>query len=162
MASRKERIWIEEYLRCWNATEAARRADYKWPRRIGSRKLAKFETEIQERIDELVMSADETLVRLSEIARGTWGEYICPDGSVDVTRMVGDGKAYLLRKISDSRYGRRIEFCDMQAALEKIGRAHGLFVERREISGPDRGPIPIREEVIEIIIERPSDEPVAD
>lgn len=141
MTSRKERVWLEEYLKCWNATEAARRADYAWPRRMGSRKLQKFEAEIQARIDRLTMSADEVLVRLSEIASGAHGDYINGSGQVDLHRMVEDDKAHLIKKIRDTRHGKSIEFCDMQGALQLLGKHHRLFVERHEITGRDGGPV---------------------
>jgi len=141
MASAKERVWLEEYLKCWNASEAARRADYAWPGKMGTRKLAKFENEIQERIDQLVMSADEALVRLSELARGEWSGYIREDGSVDIAALVRAGKAHLVSKIRDTPHGKSIEFCDMQRALEQIGKAHGIFVDRTEITGGGGGPI---------------------
>lgn len=38
--NRKRRVFIEEYLKCWNATEAARVAGYKHPDRQGSRLLS--------------------------------------------------------------------------------------------------------------------------
>ena len=135
MASQKERVWLEEYLKCWNATEAARRAGYKWPRRIGSRKLGKFSGDIQERIDQLVMSANETLIRLSEIARGAWSDYIQEDGNIDVARMVQDRKAHLVHKATDTKYGKSVEFCDMQHALVQIGKHHGLFMDKHEHKG---------------------------
>ena len=135
MTSRKEKVWLEEYLKCWNATEAARRADYAWPRRMGSRKLAKFEDEIQERVDELVMSADEALLRLSELARGEWAPYILGNGAVDIEGLVQDGKAHLIHRIRETKYGQDIEFCDMQRAIEQICRVHKLFVDRTEHSG---------------------------
>jgi phage terminase small subunit len=160
VTSKKEKAWLEEYLRCWNATEAARRAGYKWPNKMGPRKLAKFEDEIQERIDELVMSADEALVRLSELARGEWAPYIKANGSVDIAQMIEDDKIHLVHRIKDTKYGLDIEFCDMQRAIEKIGKAHGLFVDRQEITGEDGGPI--KQTITEIIVEHPADakEPV--
>lgn len=143
MTSAKEKVWLEEYLQCWNASEAARRANYAWPGKMGTRKLAKFEDEIQERIDQLVMSADEALVRLSELARGEWSEYILPTGAVDIEGLVKDGKAHLVSKIRDTKYGKSIEFCDMQRALEQIGKAHGIFVDRTEITGAEGGALEI-------------------
>lgn len=128
-------------MKCWNATEAARRAEYKWPRRIGTRLLDKFQGEIQERINELVMSADESLVRMSEIARGVWAEYIQADSSVDMAALVRDGKAHLIKAIKPTKYGSTIEFCDMQKAIEMIGRAHQIYVSRTELTGADGGPV---------------------
>ena len=139
--TKKERVWLEEYLQCWNGTEAARRAGYKWPDRIGTQKMTKFADQIQARIAEKVMSADEALVRLSEIARGTWAEYLGPTGSVDIAGMVEDGKAHLISKVADNQYGKRIEFCDMQGALNSIGKKHGLFIEKHEVTGKDGGPL---------------------
>lgn len=134
MASRKERVWLEEYLKCWNATEAARRAQYKWPDKIGTRKLAKFSDEIEARIDELVMSADEALVRLSEIARGEYAAYLLPDGAIDFERMIRDGKGHLVHKLRDTREGKSVEFYDMQKALVDIGRHHQLFTDRMDVT----------------------------
>jgi phage terminase small subunit len=39
MLTAKQKVWIEEYLRSLNATDAARRAGYKHPHTIGSRNL---------------------------------------------------------------------------------------------------------------------------
>jgi len=134
MTSRKEKVWLEEYLQCWNATEAARRAGYKWPRRLGSRKLAKFEDEIQERIDELAMSADEALLRLAQIARGEYAEYITEDGQIDIVGLVRDNKAHLIQKIRPTKYGEAYEFYDMQKALVDIGRHHQLFTDKVDVT----------------------------
>ena len=135
MASKKERIWLNEYLTCWNATEAARLAGYKWPNKVGPRKLTKFREDIQQRIDAKVMTADEALVRLSEMARGEWGKYITEGGTLDITQLVEDGKGYLVKKIRETRDGREYEFYDAQRALVDIAKAHGVFVERHEQKG---------------------------
>lgn len=66
----KERIWLNEYLKCWNATEAARRAGYKSPEKQGWQKKEKFADEIKKRVNDIAMSAEERLITLSEIARG--------------------------------------------------------------------------------------------
>ena len=136
MVSSKERIWLEEYLKCWNASEAARRAGYRWPKNIGSRKLAKFAPEIKARLAKQVMSADEALARMAELARGGWTEYITLDGGLDIARMVSDDKAYLIAEIRDTiQSGRVYKFPNMQRALEKIGDQHGLFVTRHRVDG---------------------------
>lgn len=129
MASKKEKVWLREYLKCWNATEAARRAGYKWPNKVAWQKLEKFREEIADEIDRKVMGADEALARLSEIARGVYSEYIKPDGTVDIASMVEDDRAHLISKVYDTQYGKRFEFVDMQSALRDIGKAHGIFRE---------------------------------
>lgn len=132
MASHKESIWLNEYLRCWNATEAARRADYKWPNKVGPKKIEKFRDKIQQRLSEAAMGADEVLARLAEIARGEHGQYITETGSVNFVQLVEDGKAYLIKSIRDTAQGKSIEFYDGQKALVDIGRHHQLFTDRLE------------------------------
>jgi len=130
MASKKQRVWLEEYLKCWNATEAARRANYTHPNKRGPENLAKFKAEISERLDEVVMSADEVLARLAEQARCEYATYIGDDGKVDLAQLKADDKMYLVKCIKETRYGQQVEFYDGQTALVQIGKHHGLFVDR--------------------------------
>ena len=135
--TKKRRVFIEEYLKCWNATEAARRAGYKHPNVYGPTlvNLSEIKEIIDARIAELTMEADEVLLRLSEIARGEHAKYILEDGKIDVARMVQDDKAYLIVKIRELQHGgKHIEFCDMQKALVDIGRHHGLFQEHVDVT----------------------------
>jgi len=78
--TRKQQIFIDEYLKCWNAAEAARRAGYsvKTAYSIGHELLNKPEVEaaIQARLEEVHMGADETLQRLADMARGDMGEFL--------------------------------------------------------------------------------------
>lgn len=142
--TKKRRVFIEEYLKCWNATEAARRADYKHPNVYGPTlvNLSEIKEIIDARVEELTMEADEVLLRLSEIARGEYAKYIHEDGTVDIAKMVRDEKAYLIVKIRELQHGgRHIEFCDMQKALVDIGKHHKLFTDSLELSG---GPLVIQ------------------
>ena len=80
----KRRVFIEEYLRCWNATEAARRAEYKHPRRQGARLLSfvDIQKEVERRIEEKAMGANEVLNRLAEQARGDIDECLTTDHGI--------------------------------------------------------------------------------
>jgi len=74
----KRIAFVEHYLACWNASEAARRAGYK-QRNEGHRLLtnADIQAHIKERLAEVTMSADEVLQRLAEIARNLdSGDYL--------------------------------------------------------------------------------------
>lgn len=64
--------FVEEYLRCWNASEAARRAEYAYPGTEGHRllQIAEIQEYIKVRLAEVAMSADEVLQRLADKARG--------------------------------------------------------------------------------------------
>lgn len=138
----KRRVFVEEYLTCWNATEAARRAEYKYPRRQGSRLLTFVDVQelIKERISQKAMSADEVLLRLAEHARGDISKFIKEGGGIDWVAVAEHGG--LVKSITHTA-GRqsRIEIYDAQSALGLLGKAHGLFRERHELTGLGGGPI---------------------
>lgn len=134
----KQTVFVEEYLRCWNSSEAARRAGYNGKANvIGPRLLAdvSIKAQIDERIAELKMSTDEVLIRLAEQARGSLGEF------TDVKLMddlKDHPKAHLIKHLTTDvyedkggklHYKTRFELYDAQAALVHIGKAHGLFKE---------------------------------
>lgn len=136
--TKKRRAWLEEYLHCWNATEAARRVDYKHPNTQGPRLLLDvgIQAEIQQRLDELKMSADEVLIRLSEMGRADISEFINNYGGIDWGKV--RDKGYLVKKVRHNKgKNSEIELHDAQSALALIGKHHGLFVERQEITGKD-------------------------
>lgn len=130
----KQKLFVEAYLECWNATEAARRAKYAYPNTQGPRLLVHVGIRkiIQERLSAKAMSADEVLMRLAEQARGDISDFIRSHGAIDWDAV--HAKGYLVKKIRHtSGKESAIELHDAQAALEKIGRAHGLFIDRQKI-----------------------------
>jgi phage terminase small subunit len=158
----KQTVFVEEYLKCWNSSEAARRAGYNGrSNQIGSRLLTNVDikAEIDARIAELKMSTDEVLVRLADQARGSHADFT----EVNLREDLKDHpKAHLVKTVISDVYedskGKihhklRFELYDAQAALVHIGKAHGLFADRVEHSGPGGGPIPFTE----IIVELPDD-----
>jgi hypothetical protein len=138
VATRKEQVWLEEYLQCWNATEAARRAGYKWPNKYGPTKLAKFADEIAQRLRDKTMDADEVLARLADQARGNLADFIDTSvrgGMPDFESAEKRGLMHLLKSVTWTKDGVRIELYNAQAALVHIGKHLGLFSERHEITG---------------------------
>ena len=136
--NQKQRVFVAEYLRSWNATEAATAAGYAHPRQAGCRLLTHVDisTEIRARINELAMSADEVVTRLAEQARSDIGDFVVVDGdswTLDLQAIKERG--HLVKKIKQGPHGPEIELYDAQAALALLGRTHGLFVDRQEISG---------------------------
>ncbi len=140
--SYKQKAFIEAYLETWNASEAARRAGYAHAWQAGSRMLRNVEVkaEIEQRLGEMAMSANEVLARLSEQARVSMKDFVLP-GTANLDVAALQAKGHLVKSISHTRYGVRIELHDGQAALIQMGKAHNLFVERHELSGPNGGPI---------------------
>ena len=139
--TKKEQAWLAEYFKDFNATAAAQRAGYKWPNKQGPRNKKKFEAQIRDHIAESLMSADEVLLRLGEIARAEHSGYMDASGRVDMRKLVEDGKGHLVRSDKPTAYGRAVEFHDAHAALRDIGKAQGLFRERRELELPDFAPV---------------------
>jgi phage terminase small subunit len=137
--SSKQQAFINEYLKCWNATRAAVGAGYseRTARSIGSENLTKPDivAEIARRKAELMMSADEALARLTEQARAAYSTYFNENGDVDIARMVADGKGHLIKGKKPTRHGDVIEFHDAQTALLNVGKHHGLFTDKTEHSG---------------------------
>ena len=76
----KQKVFVEEYLLDFNATQAALRAGYssRTARSIGGENLTKpdISEAIQARIDDKAMKADEVLLRLAQMARGDLGDFM--------------------------------------------------------------------------------------
>jgi phage terminase small subunit len=146
MASKQQQVFIEHYLQCWNATEAARRAGYseRTARQQGSRLLARDDIAeaIAARLAELKMSSDEVLVRLADHARGSMADFTEVDGhgrlKFDFKKAASANKLHLIREfeILPSEYGVsvRVKLYDAQAALVQLGKHHKLWVERHEVA----------------------------
>jgi phage terminase small subunit len=141
--TKKRKVFIEEYLKCWNGAEAARRAGYKFPRRQASYLLTilDIQEEIERRIAEKVMSADECLIRLAEQARCIYAEYIDKEGKIDLAKIKADGKMHLIAGTKETKYGLQVQFYDGQSALIQIGKHHKLFTDSLELSG---GPLVVK------------------
>lgn len=139
--SAKQQAFVEHYLQCWNASEAARRAGYseKTAAEQGSRLLRNVNVDaaIKARVEELKMSADEVLVRLAEQARGATEEFIVVRAGLpffDWERLQAARKLHLVKKLKYSSDGRpEVEFYDAQAALVHLGRAHSLFTDNVDV-----------------------------
>lgn len=137
----QQRVFVEHYLKCWNASEAARRAGYKSKANvIGSELLAipSIQTLIQERLREMALEANEVLARLGEHARNEVAQYIKVDSHgkpyIDVAVMIKDGKQHLIRGISYNRFGEaEVQIYDAQSALVHLGRHHKLFTDKVEV-----------------------------
>jgi len=109
----KQRIFIDEYLKCFNASEAARRAGYTGaadvigPRLLG---YVGIKSQIDQRLSESQMSADEALQLLAEMARG----------EKPTKKFISDKE--------DS------ETFDTLGAIDKILRVHGRYKDNVDVT----------------------------
>ena len=149
--SNKQKIFINEYVKSWNATKAAIAAGYsaKTATSKASQLLTKvnIKEEIAKRIKDVCMSGDEALKLLSEQARGslddcfdiemvksqrTPGEFI-PNYRLNLVKAKEKGKLHLIKSIMPTANGTRVELYSSQRALEIIAKASGLFDEKIEL-----------------------------
>jgi phage terminase small subunit len=143
--SNKQRVFIEEYLLCWNSSEAVRRSGYTGkPNVVGPRLLANvsISAEIEKRLREKHLSADEVLSRLADMARSDISEFCDIDTPSDLKKETLKGKTHVVKKfkkfVTKGRDGTEyinieLELYDAQAALLNIGKHHGLFVDKIEV-----------------------------
>ena len=139
----RQRKFVEEYLTCWNASEAARRAGYKnRANTAGAQTMSNnvIRSVIKKRLAEAAMSADEVLARLSDQAAASMDDFITivkgGYGRIDFRKAKQLGKMHLLKKYAVTKEGVRIELHDVQGALTQIGRHHGLFKDVIEVEEP--------------------------
>ena len=145
--NKKQTVFVNEYLQCWNAAEAARRAGYsvKTARSYGQQLLTNIDIQeaITQRLDELHMSADEALKLLADMARGDLGEFMDAGTlMLDLRKAKDDGRTGIIKKLKQrtiTKIGKNeededveihdleIELYDKQAAIDKILKVHGEY-----------------------------------
>lgn len=141
----KQRAFVTEYVKDFNATQAALRAGYsdRTARSIGCENLTK--PNIVEAIDnyfaDKVMSANEVLYHLTEIARGDIGQMITRYGEPDLDSAEELGKTSLIQSIktktvvsskddSETHYT-EFKLYDRLRALDLLARFHDLTNKTR-------------------------------
>jgi phage terminase small subunit len=149
----KQQVFIDEYLLSFNATDAAKRAGYseKTAHAMGWENLRKPEikAQIDARLSEVHMSADEAIKRLSDMARGDIGQFMDRLGSLDIQAARDAGITPLIKKIKQrtvTKIGKtdtdqdtethdlEIELYSAQDALDKILKVHGRYTEHVDMT----------------------------
>ncbi len=163
----RQRRFAEEYCVDFNGTRAALRAKYS-PRGVATTahrllRNAKVVTVINDRMDELSMSAAEAQMRLTSIGRGTMESFMdydqpIVDGMPALSLITEEAlqHLHLIKKIEHVetvvkrdgeetvvRRTTKIELHDAMNAQIQLARIRRLFVERKEMSGLDGGAIPV-------------------
>jgi phage terminase small subunit len=143
MGLSKRKIFIDEYLKSWNATEAAKKAGYseKTAYSSGQRLLknVEVEKEIQNRLSASAMSADEVIEAIGEIGRADISDFVEIDDetgrlkNINFAKAKKAGKLNLIKSITPTANGLKIELHDRMRALELMGKHHKLFTENVDI-----------------------------
>lgn len=143
--TKRRRAFVEHYLQCFNATEAAKRAEYspKTAYSIGHEllKIPEVSAAIEARLNELKMQADEVLVRLTDQARGSMADFLRVNEQGDVMfdfkAAKSANKLGLVKKFKKTTRATEsgnvvtieFELYDAQAALVQLGKANGALKE---------------------------------
>jgi phage terminase small subunit len=159
----KQSVFVLEYLKDFNATQAAIRAGYskRTAYSIGQENLKKPEIAqaIKAEITERSMSSEEVITRLSEMARGDLAELmdITPAGYTFALmirdangNLINNPKTKLIKKIKQKTttylakqedgedreiIETELELYSSQEALNTLAKYHGLLVDRTNITG---------------------------
>lgn len=138
--------FVNEYLRCWNATESVRRLGYEGnhPDSVGVTlmKNPKVRAMLKARLDQMRMGADECLARLADIARGTMADFLLigNDGeiTIDIDGAAKAGKLHLVQSFQQTKKGPEIKLYNALEALDKIAKTHALFTENLNVTAKDK------------------------
>ena len=149
----RHELFIIHYLECLNATEAARRAGYKdgpWLRHFAQKLTTKSHIRggIRVGMDAMMMSAEEVLSRISDIARGCIADFLEIDGEghsrIDLAKARKLHKLGLIKRLSFDRQGRpEIELYSGLDALAHLAKAHSLF-DRKGVGTEQASPPEVR------------------
>ncbi len=141
----KQFAFVEHYLMCWNASEAARRAGYseRSAYSIGHENLKKPEIMalIDAQAETMKVSANEVLLRIAAIARGDMADFLDVDidgrVQIDWLKAKRNHALGLVKsvKITPTEWGKAVHFelYDKQGALNTLAKVHRLTADKVEI-----------------------------
>lgn len=144
----KQQAFVIEYLKDLNATRAAERAGYSgsyWAlaqRGHENLKKRKVQEAISERLEERAMGKEEVAQRLAMIARGSLEDVLWFDErgqawKIDIPTAHREGRLYAVKSLEDTQHGLRVRMEDRIRALELLGKAHQMFVDRHKIESDE-------------------------
>lgn len=144
--TKKQKLFVEEYLIDLNATQAAIRAGYssETAYSIGSENLKK--PEIRARIDKAMaerskrtgINQDRVLQELAKIGFANIRDVVDPDTAKVLPQAKEEDLACIQSiKVKPNEWGteREVKMYDKKAALVDIGRHLGIFKDKVEVSG---------------------------
>src|SRR5215472_16772950 len=153
----RQQVFVNAYLESWNASDAARKAGYSFPRQTGYRLLTNVY--IRDAIDQELqlhhLSREQVLARLGEMATANIADFLDNDGNINWA--VIHQRGHLVkwhkrkRKTSPRKDGSKcvteeseIELYDALRALLHIGRYLGLFDKRKALNNGGSAQVLVR------------------
>lgn len=154
----KQKVFIDEYLKCFNTAKAARKAGYSersaYSQGWENMRKPEIKAAIEARLDEVHMSANEALKLQADIARGDMGDFLDTEGigfSLDLSDAKEKGLTKLIKRIKqktttfiakkESEEDREvheleIELYPADVAQERILKTHGKIQDAPPLPAP--------------------------
>ena len=134
--SYRQRLFVEYYLgeSEGSAADAARRAGYRWPEKVGSRLvgISGIRAAIDARVETAAIAADEVLARITDVATSDLLNFIevdpGGDWKVDLKLVKRLGLGHLIKRLRKNKDGTsEIELEARVPALLKLGDHYKLW-----------------------------------
>ena len=81
-----------------------------------------------------LMPKEEILSRINSMAQINVQDYTNDFGEIDIPKLKEAGLGYMIKSISDTKFGKRIDLHDQFKALETLAKVHKLFDDKTEIT----------------------------
>ena len=145
--TKKQKLFIEEYLIDLNATQAAIRAGYspESAKEIGCENLTKpniracIDKAMAERSKRTGVNADRVVIELAKIAFVNANEVIDPETATIREDALPEDTAAIqsvkVKTFGEDGLEREIKMADKLKALELLGKHLGMFTDRVKVSG---------------------------
>ena len=141
--TQRERLFVLEYVNCWNIRKAALRTGLSpaTARVYGYTMMKRpaVQQAIQEFLETRITSAAMVVDRLVEIATGDFTEFLTHDPernrvTVDLAKAYREGATGLIKKIRMTKGSVEVELHDPLKALELLARHLGMLNDRQTIA----------------------------
>lgn len=144
--TKKENLFILEYLKDANGARAYRETHPRASQATAEanshkllkrpRVIAALAAESKAQLGRLQMDADEALVGITRIARADIRGLFTEFGSLKPMKDWPDEVALVVKSISETKYGKRLELYDKLHALETIAKIHKLLKDSVVVEVP--------------------------
>jgi phage terminase small subunit len=148
----RQKLFVDYYVIYRNASKAAKLAGYNGKSNTyGPYLLANLgiQAEIEKRLREKHLSADEVLARLSDMAYADIRDFANIESPSDLLKPRYRGKTHVIKKfkkvtthtrLGDTITTTELELHDSRQTLVDLGRYHKLFTDKVELSWRDKLP----------------------
>lgn len=97
-------------------------------------KNAEVKAALDDEFNASVMTKSEVLKRINAIAHINVNNLMNDYGEIDIAKVRKSDAGYLIKSISDTKFGKRIELHDSSKALDTLAKIHRLFDDKSDVT----------------------------